>query len=259
MPGESQRARMREAQLANQRAARLRRIIIVGSIVLAVILVTVMVVVIVQQSRTQAEAGASASASAATAGIPYPPNATADKDGIVVVKNAGKPVVGVYSDYQCSGCLLFDQSFGTALNLLAQTHGIELVHHTRVFLDKGDADGLSHKAALAAACADVVGYYAPYDTAIWEAAAQGPYTDTLFLQTIPAKVGIVDADLTAFRSCYANRNLAAFVQQVEDLALKAGYTEAPVVTVNGKRIPNTAFVGKTGDDLKKIIAEAAKG
>nr|WP_300142897.1 thioredoxin domain-containing protein [Propionicimonas sp.] len=255
MPGESQRQRLREAQLANQRSARLRRIILVGSIVLAAILVGVMAVVLVQQSQ-RADQAPTASPSG---GVPYPPNATADKDGIVVLASPGKPVVGVYSDYQCASCLQFDQSFGTALNLLGQTHEIELVHHTRVFLDRGDATGLSHRAALAAACADVVGAYAAYDTAIWEAAPQGPYTDQLFLQTIPAKVGIVDADLTAFRSCYANQNLAPFVAQVEDRALQAGFTEAPVITVNGKRIPNTAFVGKSGADLKQIIEDAAKG
>lgn len=257
MPGESQRQRLREAQLASQRSARLRRIILVGSIVLAVVLVGVMAVVLVQQSQTAGQ-GPSASASA-SGDVPYPPNATADKDGIVVLASPGKPVVGVYSDYQCGSCLQFDQSFGTALNLLGQTHEIELVHHTRVFLDRGDATGLSHRAALAAACADVVGVYAPYDTAIWEAAPQGPYTDQLFLETIPAKVGIVDADLTAFRSCYANQNLAPFVTRVEERALQAGFTEAPVITVNGKRIPNTAFVGKSGADLKQIIEDAAKG
>jgi t-SNARE complex subunit (syntaxin) len=39
---------MRDAQLANQRAARLRRIVIVGSAVLALVLIAVMVVVLVQ-------------------------------------------------------------------------------------------------------------------------------------------------------------------------------------------------------------------
>ncbi|MGC3992880.1 MAG: thioredoxin domain-containing protein [Propionicimonas sp.] len=255
MPGESQRQRMREAQLANQRAARLRRIIIAGSLVLAAVLIAVMAVVFVQQSqRTTADATASA-----TAGLPYPPNATDARDGIVVSANQGTPVVGLYFDYQCKGCYQFDSSFGAALNILGQTKAITLVYHTRVFLDQGNADGLSHKAALAAACADVVGYYEAYHEAIWEAAADGPYTDQLFLQTIPDKVGIASADLTAFRSCYSNGNLKAFVQGVEDAAMKAGLTETPMLTVNGKAIPNSEFTGMSGDDLKQIIEKAAKG
>jgi protein-disulfide isomerase len=244
---------MRDAQLANQRSARRRRIIIVASVVLAVVLVSVLAVVLAQQSQRPPAATSTSGAMA------VPPNATGGQDGIVVVAGPGKPVVGVYSDYQCAACLQFDRSFGTALNLLAQTGEIELVHHTRVFLDRGDASGLSHKAALAAACADVVGAYGAYDTAIWEAAGGASYTDDLFLQTIPTAIGIVDADLTTFRSCYTNQDLAPFVAQVEDRALQAGYTEAPVLTVNGTRVPNTALVGASGDDLKQIIEDAAKG
>jgi protein-disulfide isomerase len=251
MPGKSQRQRMRDAQLANQRSARLRRIIIVGSALLALVLVTVMVVVIVQQTQQPA--------AAPTSELAYPPNATAERDGIVINDNAGKPEAGVYFDYQCSHCVQFEQSFAGALSLLGQTGEIRLVHHTRVFLDQGNAGGLSHRAALAAACADVVGAYLPYHTAIFDAAPEGPYTDTLLLETIPTKLGITGTDLTAFRACNANRNLAPFVQNVEDAALKAGLDTTPLMTVNGKVVPAAAFTGKSGDDLKAIIDEAAKG
>jgi protein-disulfide isomerase len=251
MQGQSQRLRMRDAQLANQRAARLRRIVIVGSAVLALVLIAVMVVVLVQQKQTPAASAPSEMA--------YPPNATAARDGIIINDNKGKPDVGLYFDYQCSHCVQFEQSFGGALTLLGQTGEIRLVHHTRVFLDSGNADGLSHKAALAAACADVVGDYAQFHSAIFEAAPQGPYTDKLLLETIPAQLGMTGTDLTAFRSCNANKSLAPFVQNVEDAAMKAGLTETPLLTVNGKAIPATTFNGKTGDDLKAIIDAAAKG
>jgi len=251
MQGQSQRLRMRDAQLANQRAARLRRIVIVGSAVLALVLIAVMVVVLVQQKQTPAASAPSEMA--------YPPNATAARDGIIINDNKGKPDVGLYFDYQCSHCVQFEQSFGGALTLLGQTGEIRLVHHTRVFLDSGNADGLSHKAALAAACADVVGAYAQFHAAIFEAATQGPYTDKLLLETIPAQLGMTGTDLTAFRSCNANKNLAPFVQNVEDAAMKAGLTETPLLTVNGKAIPAATLNGKTGDDLKAIIDAAAKG
>ena len=250
MPGNSQRQRLHDAQLANQRATRLRRIIVVGSSLLALVLVAVMVAVIVQQNQRPV--------ATAPSELAYPPNATAARDGIVINDNAGKPDVGVYFDYQCSHCVQFEKSFAGAFSLLGETGEIRLVHHTRIFLDSGDATGLSRKAALAAACSDVVGAYLPYHTAIFDAATQGPYTDTLLLETIPAKVGITGTDLTAFRACNGNKNLAPFVQNVEDAATKAGFSGTPLVTVNGKPIPATAFTGKTGADLKAIIEAAAK-
>ena len=251
MPGDSQRQRMRDAQLANQRAARLRRIVIVGSALLALVLIAVLVVVLVQQNNKPV--------ASATSELAYPPNATAARDGIVINDNAGKPDVGLYFDYQCSHCVQFEQSFGGALSLLGQTGEIRLVHHTRVFLDQGNAQGLSHKAALAAACADVVGAYLPFHSAIFTAATDGPYTDKLLQETIPAQLGMTGTDLTAFRACNANQNLAPFVQNVDDAAAKAGLTETPLLTVNGKAIPAATFSGKTGDDLKAIIDAAAKG
>lgn len=251
MPGESHRQRMRDAQLARQRAARLRRIVIVGAGVLAVVLATVLVVVIVQQSQQPAPS--------ATGEVAYPPNATAERDGIVLNDNTGKPEVGLYFDYQCAHCVAFEQSFGGALSLLGQTGEIRLVHHTRVFLDQGNAQGLSHKAAHAAACADVVGAYQRYHEAIFAAAPQGPYTDQLLLETIPTELGIAGADLTAFRSCNANQNLAAFVQGVDDAASRVGVNQTPTLTVNGKPVPITEFQGKTGADVKDIIDAAAAG
>jgi protein-disulfide isomerase len=254
MPADSQRQRMRDAQFAHRRAARMRRIIIVGSGLLAVVLVAVMAVVLVQQSQKSA---ADAAASAA-AGPAYPPNATDARDGITVYSNPGKPVVGLYFDYQCKGCYQFDSSFGSALGILGQTHAITLVFHTMVSLDGGNADGNSHKAALAAACADTVDQYGPYNQALWEAIGAGTFSDELFSQTIPKVIGITDAKLTQFQWCYNTRALATFVQGVDDAARKAGMTEIPALTVNGKRIPASAFVGKSGSDLKQLIDDAAK-
>lgn len=261
---QSARERRQRERQREQRAARLRRIALVGTAVLVAVLVTVWAVVASQQTQvadpagTPSPAGTAAGGSTAPGGAATaPPNATAAGDGIVVFDNPGAPVVGVYSDYQCASCLRFDDSFGAALTVLGQTGEITLVHHTRVFLDAGDAEGRSHRAALAAACADVVGAHGPYSRGIWDAASAGPYTDPLFTETLPKRVGLTGDRLERFRSCYAGRSLAPFVQQVEDLALKAGYTEAPVITVDGRRVPNEAFVGKSGDDLAAIIAEAA--
>lgn len=248
----------RQRRQREQRAARLRRVVLVGTAVLVAVLVTVWAVVASQQTQVADPAGTPAAGTPAPGGTATtPPNATTAGDGIVVFDSPGAPVVGVYSDFQCASCLRFDDSFGAALTGLGQTGEITLVHHPRVFLDAGDAGGRSHRAALAAACADAVGAHGPYTRGIWDAASAGPYTDQLFTETLPARVGITGDRLEEFRSCYADRSFAPFVQQVEDLALEAGFTEAPVITVDGRRVPNEAFVGKSGDDLATIIAEAS--
>ncbi len=247
----NQRDRLRAEQQTAQRTSRMRRIVIAAAAVLALVVVGVFVTVAMQQPP--ADGGAN------TADVPYPPSATAARDGIIVNDNAGKPEVGLYFDYQCSHCVQFERSFGGALDLLGSTGEIKLVHHTRIFMDRGDTSGLSHRAALAAACSDVVGKYAQYHAAIFSAASDGPYTDQLFTETIPAKVGITGTDLTALTACYANQNLAAFVQGVDDAAGKAGINQTPTMTVNGKPVPIDSFQGKTGDDLKAIIDAAAKG
>ena len=249
---------MRAAQLAHQRATRWRRILIVGAAVLAVVVVSVIAVVALQQSNQPSAVATATSAGDPAGEMPYPPNATTARDGIVVSDNKSVPDVGLYFDYQCSHCVAFEQSFGGALALLGQTGEIRLVHHTRVFLDQGNQAGLSHKAALAAACSDVVGAYIDYHSAVLEAATSGPYTDQLLLETIPAKVGITGSDLTAFRACYSNQNLARFVQAVDDAAGMAGINETPTLTVNGTAVPISSFDGKTGEDLKGIIEDAAK-
>lgn len=143
------------------------------------------------------------------------PNATASNDGIVV--NPGKakpnaPVVGLYFDYQCSHCVSFEEKYGLTLNALSNNGDVSLVNHTRVFLDRGDATGLSHRAAIAAACADTAGVYKDYHQSIFSSAYQGAYTDDLFRVTIPQQLGLSGDTLTRFQSCYDDRSMAGFVR-----------------------------------------------
>ena len=229
--------------------------VVIGVAVLAVVLGTVLAVVLTQR---QPQAAPTPTPTPSATEVAYPPNATDDRDGIVLNDNAGKPEVGLYFDYQCAHCVAFEKSFAGALSLLGQTGEIRFVHHPRVFLDRGDPQGLSHRAAHAAACADVVGAYQGYHEAIFAAAPQGPYTEQLFTETIPERLGITGADLTAFRACYANQNLAQFVQGVDDAAAAAGIDSTPTLTVNGKVVPAREFQGKTGADLKAIIDAAAR-
>ena len=216
---------------------------------LALVILAVFVIIAVQQPSL-------APATAAK----VPPNAAADGDGIVVNPGragSGAPVVALYFDYQCRGCLAFEQSFGGVLTLLGETGEIQLEHRTRTFLDQGDADGLSHRSAMGASCADLSGQYAAYHEALFAAAEQGPYTDTLFRETIPAKIGLAGTALAGFQECFDTRATKGWVKQVDEAAGRLAINTIPALTVNGKVVPLESLTGSSGDDLADLIADAA--
>ena len=246
---------MRAAQEAAQKRRRVRIVIAIGVGVGALIAIAVMVW---SSFGATGSPGVGATTGAAAT---RPPNATANNDGIVAnpgVAKSGAPVVGLYFDYQCPHCVTFEEKYGLTLNNLAKAGDISLVNHTTTFLDKGDTNGLSHRAAIAAACADVANVYKDYHQSIMSAAYDGPYTDELFRVTIPSEVGIYGDALGDFRDCYDNRSMAGFVQGVDDAAVKAGVSGTPTLVINGK----TQDLNKLPEDVTKLqafIEAAAKG
>ncbi|MFT3862458.1 DsbA family protein [Micropruina sp.] len=246
MANSSQRERLRAAQVADQKRRRVRVGAAIGVGVVALVAIGAMIW---------------SSLGAASPGAVRPPNATAAGDGIVVNPSTAQPnapVVGLYFDYQCPHCVTFEEKYGLTLNNLANAGDIELVHHTKVFLDKGNADGLSHKAANAAACADVAGVYKDYHQGIFTSAYQGAYTDELFRVTLPEQVGITGEALTTFQACYDSKTMASFVQGVEDAAAKAGVTSTPTLMINGKA-QDLSTLPDDVSQLKSFIDAAAKG
>lgn len=247
MANASRRERLRAAQEAQRRSRRARVIAAIGVAVGAVAAIAVMIWLSVGNAPSQPTAN-------------RPPNATANGDGIAV--NPGKakpgaPVVGLYLDYLCSHCVQFEEKYGFTLNQLANDGDIELINHTKVFLDRGDAAGLSHRAAVAAACSDVAGVYKAYHQNIFAAAFNGQYTDQLLRVTLPQQTGITGAALTEFQSCYDNRSMLGFVQGVEEASAKAGVTATPTMKVNGKTI-DLATLPDDVNQLRQFIADAAK-
>ena len=251
MANTSHRERMRAAQQAAFRAARLRKLIAIILGVLAVVLIVVFVIVAVSGNKP--------AAAAATA---VPPNATQARDGIIV--NPGKaqpgaPVVQVYFDFQCVHCLEFEEKFGLPLSTMATSGEIELVYSNKVFIDNGKRDGLSHKAAMAAACSDSFGKYKDVNQAIWAGARNGPYTDTLLRSNVPSVVGLSGDPLTEYQKCYDEKATRDFVVGVEEAAVKSGVLQTPTVLVNGKDLPSTAWPTGDGMLIKQVILDAAKG
>ncbi|MFT4294332.1 MAG: thioredoxin domain-containing protein [Micropruina sp.] len=248
MANATRRERLRAAQQAQQRRRRTRMMAAVGVGVGAVLAIGVMIWLAIGGSGNGQPAAN------------RPPNATAAGDGIVSNPGkaaAGAPVVNVYSDYLCSHCVQFEDTFGFALSDLASRGEIQLIANTKVFLDRGNNEGLSHKAAMAASCADVAGVYDAYRQGIFAAAASGPYTDDLFRVQLPQRTGIAGDALTRFQSCYDNKTMLSWVNGVEEASSKAGVNSTPAMKINGKDVD----LGTLPDDaskLKQFILDAAK-
>lgn len=245
---QSRREQLRQAQLAKAKSQRLTRIVSIGAAILAVILVAVFGVVLVQQM------GANQAASSVT-----PPNATAEKDGIVVNPDKAKdgaPVVALYLDYQCPRCAQFETLYGGALAALAESGDIELQYRTMIFLDNNLRNDSSIRAGIGAACADASGAYADYHENVFanQPAVEGDgYTDELLRETIPATVGITGDALTGFQQCYDDKATQAFVKGTNEAAFKANVTGTPTMMVNGKVIDLETISATNPADLGSLI------
>ena len=249
---QSNREQLRRNQAAQAKQKRLNRIIGVGALVLVVVLIGVFVAVLFQnQSRTVTTSSAT------------PPNATAAKDGIVVNPGkaaAGAPVVELFFDYQCPVCKQFEGIYGASLKSLAESGAIELHYRNMTFLDNNLNNDASLRAGIGAACSDFAGKYSAYHDELYanQPANEGDgYTDEVLRDSIPATVGIAEADLTTFQACYDEQTTKAFVQGSNDSAAKAGVNATPSFRVNGKDLPLQTFAGVQPDGLGDLIKQNA--
>ena len=244
----SRREQLRQAQIAKAKAQRFNRIVGIGALVLAVILVAVFGVVLFQQMRNNQVASSV-----------VPPNATAARDGIVV--NPGKakdgaPVVALYMDYQCPVCKKFETIYGPALTALAVSGDINLQYRTMTFLDNNLGNDASIRAGIGAACADVQGKYASYHNEVFsnQPATEGDgYTSALLRDQIPATLGLTGESLSGFQQCFDTRATQTFVKGTNDAAFKAGVNGTPTLKVNEKVIPLETISATSAADLGTLI------
>jgi protein-disulfide isomerase len=187
-----------------------------------------------------------------------PPNATAERDGVVL--NPGKaaegaPRVEVFSDYQCPACAQFEAAFGPTLGQMAEAGEIELVARTMTFLDQRP-NGDSTRAANAAACADLTGHFAAYNTAVFnQQLIQGAgLSDDVLTGTLPNQAGITGAELDTFNSCFADKQFDDFVKHVNTEASRSGVTGTPTVRVNGEELDRDRLSGGP-ESLRTVIQE----
>jgi protein-disulfide isomerase len=169
-----------------------------------------------------------------------PPNATSDRSGIEVNPSAVSALVVVeYLDYQCPACRLTDQVFGSRILELANKGVIRLQFRAMTFLDDNLRNDSSTRAAIAAACADLVGSYGIYHRVIYQnqPAQEGAgFLDSQLRTSFPAAAGIAGPRLATFQKCYDTRATGTFVAGVNRAAQNAGVRSTPTLTLNGKDI-----------------------
>jgi protein-disulfide isomerase len=239
------RQRLRERKAAEAKRKKAIRATVIGVIVLAVVASAITVAMLVRSANA----------------IPVtpegtPPNATAAGDGIAFNQASGVPVVEIYSDYQCPWCGRLEKTFGSTFEQLAAEGKIQLINHTKTFLDPSLGNDSSTNAAIGAACADFAGVFPGYHAAVFanqpEREGDG-YPVELLRDTIPAQLGLTGQPLTDFQQCYDTRATAGFVQQVDEAAVKAGVNGTPFVKVNGKKLDlNTLFETQPADLMSLI-------
>jgi protein-disulfide isomerase len=249
---QNNRERLRQAQASAAKQQRLTRIIGVGAVILAVVIVGVIVGVMFQNQGKVAASGSIT-----------PPNATSDAKGIVVnpgKAKSGAPVVELFFDYQCPVCKQFESAYGSALTALAASGDIELHYRNMTFLDINLNNDSSLRAGVAAACSDVVGKYSDFHNQIYanQPTTEGAgYTDEVLRATIPATVGITGDSLTTFQACYDKQATKAFVNGTNDAASKDGVNSTPTVRVNGKDLAINDIAKVDPTKLGELIAQHA--
>lgn len=240
----SRRAQLRAQQIAEAKRKKNQRTVfaIVGGL-LALMLIAGIAFAVVKFKEAEA--------------ANLPPNATKNKDGMVVNPGkaaAGAPIVALFQDYQCPACKQFEDKFGPKLEEMANAGSIQLEYHTMTFLDTNLRNDASKRAANAAVCADAVGHYTAYHDTVYknQPTQEGVgYTDDQLTKDFAQAAGITGDQLTQFQACYKDRKYNNYVNAMDNAAGKAGVTGTPSLQVNGK----TLDTQKLTADVNSLQAE----
>jgi len=249
---QSRREALRRQQEAQARAKRTQRIVIVGAIVLALVVVGVFGAIFIGQLNRGAVPASGGSAAT-------PVNATSDSSGIVVNPGkfaAGVPKVEVFVDYQCPVCKQLETLHGATFDDMATKGEIQLIYRTMTFLDNNLRNDSSIRAGTAAACADNAGRYGAYHDAIFagQPATEGTgYTSQQLRVDFAATAGITGDALTGFQGCFDTRATQGFVQGTNELAAKAGVSSTPTVMVNGTKLDNNTVFQATPEAFRQLL------
>jgi len=129
--------------------------------------------------------------------------------------------VDVHFDYQCPYCGVLENQYAPLFDQLSDQGKIVLRHHARTFLDGvgGESGASSTKAAMAAACVDVVDntLYAAYHNLIFTNQPQegAGFTDKQLRDEYAGAVGLTGDALKSFQSCFDKQSTLAWVKAAE--------------------------------------------
>ncbi|MGK2309179.1 DsbA family protein [Cutibacterium sp. V970] len=254
----SRRAALRAQQEAQAAAQKRRRVV---AVIIGVVVVAAIILAIVLGMNRKSDGGASSTQIT-------PPSIT--KDGVYTLNpdrgKKGAPTVTVYQDYQCPGCKAVEDALGRQFNELSARGQIKLRYHTMTFLDQKYDGENSHRAAMAAAAADIVGKYEAYHDVVFahQPKEEGTgYTDDQLRTKFAAEAGITGENLTKFQHIYDTRQTEQFVTEANDNGLRKmqdlDADGTPAFTVNDKVWEGWTQLGDdtTPDELLKAI-DAAK-
>ncbi|MDR1264970.1 MAG: DsbA family protein [Propionibacteriaceae bacterium] len=254
----SQASRSRRAELEKQRLAKAKRDRQVRLAVFGgggVVIVAVLVVLIVALNLY------------GRGGDVTPPHANEAGTGLVLNADAAAivPQLDVYADFQCPICKALETSLGDSLSEIADSGEAKVVIHIRSFLDylnTSSNPNSSTRSAVAAACVDTLDgdLYLEAMGTIFDnqPATEGDgYTDAFLRDSLPALLGVAGDQLTAYQTCYDDRQTGQFVQAVDDAASAAGVNSTPTYKLNGTDI--TTELRSASDPsaaLRQLILDA---
>lgn len=181
----------------------------------------------------------------------FPARVTADHSGISIYAKkaqADAPEVRLFNDFQCSNCKNFSQTVAPELVKLADKGEIKLSFHTMQFLDTSIEGENSHRSNMAAICADDVGLYHQYVSAVYELTPdEGEnITDELLVTIATEKAGITGDKLEVFKKCYDSKKYSRFVDDANKVNEKW-------LTDNGLKVSTpTLTSGNKAVDLTKL-------
>lgn len=255
--GLSKRAALRQQQELEARAARNRKIMMIGAAVLGVVVLAVVAIAITQSIGRTADVAAEQLT---------PPNATADS-GIVDQSRGAEaggdvPHLIIWQDYQCPACAYREQDYGPAVVDLLDNGEITVEYRTAYFLDNNTPGDASKRASMAAAAADEMGLFREYHTALF-ANQGGGYPNQLLRDTIPQQIGMSGEDATRFQELYDSRAFNDFADAGNQAFNNSPWTGTPTYEVDGNRLefadPQTqeVLIQPTPQDVLRAINEAA--
>ncbi|MDR0958782.1 MAG: DsbA family protein [Propionibacteriaceae bacterium] len=198
-----------------------------------------------------------------------PPHATEDRAGIWITDDDGRgavagltsdlPHLTVYIDPQCPHCATWDEAFSPVIAEAVNAGTAVVDYRLRSFLDVNLQNDSSHRAGVAASCADGAGpgFFQRFVDAMLahQPAMMGMgFTDEVLRETIPAEIGLTGAALDTFQSCFDTMETSAFVDGVEEIARTTAFNGTPTYVMNDASINTQITDEMSAPDPDKLRA-----